>query len=123
MAVQCSGSPEKRQKLSVCVDYMNLNEACPKDNFPLPRIDQIINASAGHGMLSFLDAFSGYHQIHMHPPNAEKTTFITLYGLFYYNVMPFGLKNARETYQRLVTKMFRPLLGKTMEVYIDDMLI
>ena len=73
-------------------------------------------------MLSFLDAFSGYHQIPVHTPNAEKTVFITSHGLFCYNVMPFGLKNVRPTYQRLVTKMFRPLLGKTMEVYIDDML-
>ena len=105
------------------MDYTNLNEACPKDNFPLPRIDQIIDASAGHGMFSFLDAFSGYHQIPMHPLDMEKTAFITPHGLFCYNVMPFGLKNAVATYQRLVTKMFRPLLGKTIEVYIDDMLV
>ena len=59
----------------------------------------------------------------MHPPDAEKTSFITPYSLFYYNVMPFGLKNVGATYQRLVTKMFRPLLGKTMEVYIDDMMV
>ena len=74
-------------------------------------------------MLSFLDAFSGYHQIPMHPPDAEKTSFITPHGLYYYNVMPFGLKNAGATYQRLVTKMFRPLHSNTMEVYIDDMLV
>ena len=88
------------------MDYTDLNDACPKDSFPLPRIDQIVDASAGHVMLSFLDAFSGYHQIPMHPPNAEKTSFITPPGLYCYNVMPFGLKNARPTYQRLVTKMF-----------------
>ena len=115
--------PKKGGKWRVCVDYTDLNEACPKDNFPLPRINQIADASVGHGMLSFLDAFSGYHQIPMHPPDAEKTTFITPHGMFCYNVMPFGLKNVWETYQRLVTKMFRPLLGKTIEVYIDDMLI
>ena len=96
---------------------------CPKDSFPLPRIDHIVDASTGHGMLSFLDAFSGYHQIPMCPPDVEKTSFITPHGLFCYNVMPFELKNVRATYQRLVTKMFRPLLGKNMEVYIDDMLI
>ena len=107
----------------MCVDYTDLNDACPKDSFPLPRIDQIVDASAVHGMLSFLDAFSGYHQIPMYPPGAEKTSFITPHGLFCYNVMPFGLKNVGATYQLLVTKMFRPLLGKTMEVYIDDMLI
>ena len=105
------------------MDYTDLNEACPKDSFPLPRINHIVDASARHGMLSFLDAFSGYHQLPMHLPNAEKRAFITSYELFCYNVMPFGLKNTRATYQRLVTKMFRPLLGKTMEVYIDDMLV
>ena len=105
------------------MDYMDLNDACPKESFPLPRIDQIVDASVGHDMLSFLDAFSGYHQIHMHPPDAEKTSFITPHGLYCYNVMPFGLKNAGATYQRLVTKMFRPLLDSTMEVYIDDMLV
>ena len=107
----------------MCVDYTDLNDACPKDSFPLPRIDQIVHASAGHGMLSFLDAFSGYHQILMYLSDAEKTSFITPHGLFCYNVMPLELKKPGATYQRLVTKMFRPLLGKTMEVYIDDMLI
>ena len=107
--------PKKGGKWRVCVDY-----TCPKDNFPLPRIDHIVNASVRHGMLSFLDAFLGYHQIPMYPSDAEKTSFITPHELFCYNVMPFGLKNVGTTYQRLVTKMFRPLLEKTMEVYIDD---
>ena len=111
------------EKWRVCVDYTDLNEACPKDSFPIPRIDQIVDVSAGHGMLSFLDAFSRYHQIPMHPPDVEKIAFITPHGMFYYNVMSFGLKNARAMYQRLVTKMFRSLLKKTMEVYIDDMLV
>ena len=115
--------PKKWGKWRVCVDYTDLNDACPKDNFPLPRIDHIVDASARHGMLSFLDAFSGYHQIPMHPLGIKKTYFITPHGLFCYNVMPFGLKNARATYQRLVTKMFRPLLEKNMEVYVDDMLV
>ena len=114
---------KKGGKWRVCIDYTDLNDACPKDSFPLPRIDRIIDAPSGHGMLSFLDAFSGYHQIPMYPPDADKTTFITPHGLFCYNVMSFGLKNVEATYQRLVTKMFRPLLGKTMEVYIDDMLV
>ena len=114
---------KKGNKWRVCVDYTDLNDACPKDSFPLPQIDQIVDASAEHGMLSFLDAFLGYHQIPMHSPDAEKTSFITPHGLYCYNVMPFGLKNAGATYQRLVTKMFRSLLGSTMEVYIDDMLV
>ena len=115
--------PKKGNKWRVCVDYTDLNDACPKDSFPLPRINQIVEASVRHGMLSFLDAFSGYHQIPMHLPDAEKTSFITPHGLYCYNVMPFGLKNAGATYQRLVMKLFRPLLGSTMEVYIDDMLV
>ena len=105
------------------MDYTDLNEACPKDSSPLLRIDQIIDASTGHGMLSFLDAFSDYHQIPMHLPDVEKTAFITPYGLYCYNMMPFGLKNAKATYQRLVTKIFWPLIGKTMEVYTNDMLV
>ena len=115
--------PKKGGKWRVFVDYTVLNDAFPKENFPLPHIDQIVDASAGHGMLSFLDAFSGYHQILMYPLDTEKTSFITPHRLFYYNVMPFRLENAGASYQRLVTKMFRPLLGKTMEVYIDDMLV
>ena len=95
--------PKKGGKWRVCVDYTDLNEACLKDSFPLPRIDQIIDASAGHGMLSFLDAFSGYHQIPMHLFDEEKTAFITPHGLYCYNVMSFGLKNVGATYQRLVT--------------------
>ena len=115
--------PKKGNKLRVCVDYTDLNDACPKDNFPLPCINYIVDASARHDMLSFLDVFSGYHKIPMHPSDVEKTSFITPHGLYYYNVMPFSLKNAGATYQRLVTKMFRSLLGSTMEVYIDDMLV
>ena len=114
---------KKGGKWRVCVDYTDPNEACPKDSFPLPRKDQIIDASTGHGILSFLDAFSGYHQIPMHPPNVEKTTFITPHRLYCYNVMPFGLKNSMATYRRLVTKIFRPLIGRTMEVYIGDTLV
>ena len=110
------------------MDYTDLNDAYPKDSFPLPRIDQIVDASAGHDMLSFLDAFSGYHQIPIHPSDKEKCLSSTPpppppHRLYCYNVMPFGLKNAGATYQRLVTKMFQPLLGTTMEVYIINMLV
>ena len=115
--------PKKGGKWRVCVDYTDLNEACPKDSFPLLRIDQIVDATAEHAIMSFLDAFSGYHQIPMHQPNVEKTTFITPHELHCYNVMLFGLKNSGVTYQRMVTKTFQPLIGKFMEVYIDDMLV
>ena len=90
--------PKTGGKWCVCVDYADLNEACPKDSFPLPRIYQTVDATTRHGILSFLEAFSGYHQIPMHPPDAEKTTFIMQHGLYYYNVMSFGLKNAGVTY-------------------------
>ena len=114
---------KKGSKWRVCIDYTDLNEACPKDSFPLPQIDQIVDALTEHGILLFPDAFSGYHQIPMHPPDAEKTTFSTPHMLYCYNVMPFGLKNAGATYQILVTMIFRPLMGKTMEAYIDNMLV
>ncbi|XP_052300414.1 uncharacterized protein LOC127903754 [Citrus sinensis] len=109
-------------KWRMCVDFTDLNKACPKDSFPLPKIDQLVDSTAGHGLLSFMDAFSGYNQIPMYEPDEESTAFITNQGLFCYRVMPFGLKNAGATYQRLVNKVFKPLIGKTMEVYVDDMI-
>ncbi|GFS40353.1 hypothetical protein Acr_00g0068050 [Actinidia rufa] len=115
-------APKKGGKWRVCVDFTDLNKACPKDSFPLPKIDLIVDATSKHELLSFMDAFSGYHQIKMYPPDIEKTSFITERGLYCYKVMPFGLKNAGATYQRLVNKMFNAQIGKTMEVYIDDML-
>ena len=85
-----------------CVDFSDLNKACPKDSFPLPRIDQLVDATAGHELLSFMDAYSGYNQIPMLDRDEEHTSFITDRGLYCYKVMPFGLKNAGATYQRLV---------------------
>ncbi|KAG7559073.1 Aspartic peptidase domain superfamily [Arabidopsis thaliana x Arabidopsis arenosa] len=114
---------KKNGKWRVCVDFTDLNKACPKDSFPLPRIDQLVEATAGNELLSFMDAFSGYNQILMHKNDREKTAFITDQGTFCYKVMPFGLKNAGATYQRLVNRMFADQLGRTMEVYIDDMLV
>ena len=83
--------PNKGGKWRVCVDYIDLNEACLKDSFPLPHIDQIVDVAAGHRLLAFLDAFSGYHHIPMHLPDEEKMTFITPHVLYCYNVMIFGL--------------------------------
>ncbi|KAL5835807.1 hypothetical protein ACOSQ3_015358 [Xanthoceras sorbifolium] len=114
---------KKNGKWRVYIDFTDLNKACPKDSFPLPHIDMMVDATAGHELLSFMDAFSGYNQILMHPDDQEKTSFITERGIFCYKVMPFGLKNAGATYQRLVNKMFATMLGQTMEVYIDDMLV
>ena len=110
-------------KWRMCVDFTDLNKACPKDSFPLPRIDQLVDSTAGHKLLTFMDAFSGYNQIKMAEEDQEKTAFITSQGLYCYKVMPFGLKNARATYQRLVNKMFNKQISRNMEVYVDDMLI
>ncbi|KAL8125842.1 hypothetical protein AgCh_013223 [Apium graveolens] len=110
-------------KWRMCIDFTDLNDACPKDYFPLPRIDTLIDAIAGHEMLSFMDGFSGYNQIKMHKDDIPKVSFITDFGVYCYLVMAFGLKNAGATYQRLVNKIFKDLIGKTMEVYVDDMLV
>ena len=107
----------------MCVDFTDLNKAYLKDSFPLPRIDQLVDSTGGHKLLTFMDAFSGYNQIKMAEEDQEKIAFITSQGLYCYKVMPFGLKNARATYQRLVNKMFSKQIGRNMEVYVDDMLV
>uniref|UniRef100_A0A803QSU0 Reverse transcriptase domain-containing protein n=1 Tax=Cannabis sativa TaxID=3483 RepID=A0A803QSU0_CANSA len=114
--------PKPNGSWRTCVDFTDLNKACPKDSFPLPSIDQLVDATAGHELLSFMDAYSGYNQIPMYEPDQEHTSFITDRCLYCYKVMPFGLINASATYQRLVNMMFADLLGDTMEVYVDDML-
>ena len=110
-------------KWRMCVDFMNLNKACPKDSFPLPRIDQLVDSTARHKLLTFMDAFSGYNQIKMTKEDQEKTAFIMSQGLYCYKIMPFGLKNAGATYHRLVNKMFSKQISRNMEVYVDDMLV
>ena len=110
-------------KWRLCIDFTDINKACPKDSFPLLRIDLIVDATSGHELLSFMDAFSGYNQISMDPGDQEKTSFVTAQGTYCYRVMPFGLKNAGATYQRLVNRMFQKQIGAIMEVYIDDMLV
>ena len=110
-------------KWRMCVDFTDLNKAYPKDCYPLPRIDQLVDSTAGHKLLSFIDTFSGYNQIRMNEADQEKTSFVTSQGLFCYEVMPFRLKNTRATYQRLVNHMFRSQIGRNVEVYVDDMLV
>ncbi|CAL2238121.1 unnamed protein product [Prunus armeniaca] len=106
-----------------CQDYTDLNKACPKDSFPLPRIDQLVDAITGHELLSFMDAYSGYNQIFMDPADSKHTAFMTDCGLYCYNVMPFGLKNVGATYQRLINRIFAKHISNIMEVYVDDMLV
>ena len=114
---------KKTGKWRVCVDFTDLNKACSKDPFPMPRIDQLVDATVGHPWMSFLDAFQGYHQMPLALDDQEKTAFVTFVGNYHYKVMPFGLKNAESTYQRMMTKMFKPQLGRSIEVYIDDMVV
>lgn len=97
----------------MCIDFTDLHKTCPNDSFPLPIIDQLVDATAGYEMLSFIDAYSSYHQIKIHEDDQEKTSFITSRGLYYYEVMPFGLKNIGAMYQRMVNHMFALLLGRT----------
>ena len=110
-------------KWRLCIDFTDVNRACPKDSFPLPRIDLIVDATVGHELLNFMEAFSSYNQISLDPSDQEMTSFVTRQGTYCYRVMPFGLKNAGATYQRLVNKMFQKQIGASIEVYIDDMLV
>src|SRR4051812_22005299 len=109
--------------LQMCVDFTSLNKHCPKDHFPLPRIDQIIDLTAGFKKLSFLDAYSGYNQIRLKIEDQEKTAFITPFGVFCYNTMPFGLKNAGATYQRCMQACLKDQIGCNVQVYVDDIVI
>ena len=111
------------EKWRVSMDFTNLNKACPKDPFPMPQINQLVDATASHPRMSFLDAFQGYHQILLALEDQEKTAFVMPIRNYHYNVMSFGLKNARSTYQRMMTRMFEPQLGKNIEIYIEDMVV
>jgi ribonuclease HI len=114
---------KKNGQIRCCVDFRNLNKACPKDEFPLPNMDLLIDSAAGSAMFSFMDGFSGYNQIRMSPRDAEKTAFRMPIGNFYYTVMPFGLKNAGATYQRTMTAMFHDMIHQEIEDYVDDIVV
>jgi ribonuclease HI len=107
----------------MCVDYTGLNKACPKVPYPLPRIDQIVDSTATCEILSFLDAYSGYHQIKMKESNQLATSFITPFGMYCYITMPFGLRNAGATYQRCMNHVFGEHIDRTVEAYIDDIVV
>ena len=106
-----------------CMDFTNLFKACPKDRFSFPCIDQLMDATLGHQLLSFMNAYSGYNQIPMHILDQEHTSFIIDHGLYCYKVMPFGLKDTGVTYQHLVNMRFKEKISKTMEVYVNDVLV
>jgi len=110
-------------KWKMCIDFTDLHKACAKDFYPLPSIDALVDSASGCKILSFLDAFSGYNQIKMHPRYECKTAFMTELSCYYYTVMPFGLKNAGATYQRLMDRVLAPMIGRNVQVYVDDMVV
>ena len=105
------------------VDFQDLNKASSKDDFPLLHIDILVDNTAGHALLSFMDGFSGYNQIKMALEDMKKSSFITPRGTYCYKVMPFGLKNASATYQCAATTLLHDLIQKEVEVYVDDMIV
>jgi len=108
------------EKWRMCVDFTDLNRACPKDSYPLLRIDTLVDSTARHQLLSFMDTFFGYNQIKLNEADQDKTSFITSQG-FCYKVMLFGLKNTGATYQRLMNRMFAHQIGRNVQVYMDNM--
>ncbi|XP_019057612.1 PREDICTED: uncharacterized protein LOC109116505, partial [Tarenaya hassleriana] len=104
----------------MCIDYRKLNSNTRKDHFPLPFIDQMLERLALHSHFCFLDGYSGFFQIPIHPSDQEKTTFTCPYGTFAYRRMPFGLCNAPATFQRCMTAVFSDLIEDVMEVFMDD---
>ncbi len=107
----------------MCINFTNLNKACPKDRYPLSTIDKVVDSKGDHVVCSLVDATFGYPWIKIDLEDEDKTTFIMDSGVYCYNVMPFGLKNTGATYQRLIDKMFKDLIGKNIEIYINDMII
>ncbi|XP_070011134.1 uncharacterized protein [Nicotiana sylvestris] len=114
---------KKNGKIRVCVDFRDLNNACPKDEFPLPIPELMIDATTGYEAMSFMDGSSGYNQICMAPKDEDLTAFRTPKGIYCYNVIPFGLKNTGATYQRAMQNIFDDLLHKNVEFYVDDLVV
>jgi hypothetical protein len=116
--------PKKNTKvLRMCVDYTGRKKACPKDHFPLPRIDQVIDSMAGLKLLCFLDAYSGYHQIKMKESDQLATSFVTPHGTYCYVTMSFGLKNIGATYQRTMQKCLADQISRSIHAYMDDIAV
>jgi ribonuclease HI len=114
---------KKGEKWRMCVDYTGLNKTCPKVPYPLPRIDQIVDSTAGCETLSFLDAYLGYHQIKMKEFHQLTTSFITPFGMYCYTTMPFGLRNTGATYQRCMNHVFGEHISRMVEAYVDDIVV
>ncbi|KAG9449974.1 hypothetical protein H6P81_009939 [Aristolochia fimbriata] len=114
---------KKTGQIRVCVDFRDQNKACPKDDFPLPITELMVDSTTGHEALSFMDGSSGFNQIRMDPKDEELTAFRTPKGIFCYKVMPFGIKNAGATYQRAMQNIFDDFLHKRVECYVDNLVV
>jgi hypothetical protein len=114
---------KKNKEWRMCVDYTDLNKCCPKDPFGLPRIDEVVDSTAECELLSFLDCYSGYHQIPLEVDDQIKTSFITPFGAYCYTTMSFGLKNAGATYQRAIQACLKKLIPDTVRAYVDDVVV
>jgi hypothetical protein len=114
---------KKSGKWRMCIDFTNLNKACPKDNFPLPQIDKIVDSAAGCEVMSLLDCFSGYHQIYMKEEDKASTSFITPFGTYCFIRMPEGLKNAGSTFSRLTKTVLESQVGRNIFTYVDDIIV
>jgi hypothetical protein len=111
------------RKWRMCIDFTDLNKACPKDEFPLPRIDSLVDAAASSELMSLLDCYSGYHQIWMKKEDEPKTSFITPSGTYCYLRMPEGLKNAGGSFNKMTTKVLHSQIGRNVLTYVDDIIV
>jgi hypothetical protein len=114
---------KKNGQICICVDFRDLNKACPKDDFPILISEILIDSTIGYAIFSFMDGFSCYNQIKMAPEDEELTTFRTPKGIYCYKVMSFGLKNVGATYQHSMTVVLDGLLYEIVECYIDDIIV
>jgi hypothetical protein len=114
---------KKSGKWHMCIDFTSLNKAFPKDNFPLPRIDKIVDSAAGCEVMSLLDFFLGYHQIYMKEEDKASTSFITPFGTYCFIRMPEGLKNTRSTLSRLNKTVLESQMGRNIFTYVDDIVV
>jgi hypothetical protein len=115
--------PKKSSQWRMCIDYNNLNMHCPKDPFPLPCIDQVVDSTAGSVLLCFLNCYSGYHRIALRVSDQDKMAFIMPHDIYCYTAMTFSLKNAGATYQKAIQKCLESQISDNVEAYVDDVVV
>jgi hypothetical protein len=114
---------KKNGEIRLCVHFRNLNKCSKKDNYPLPKMEHLLQRISGAGVMSFLDGFSGYNQISVHPDDQEKTAFTTLWGTFMYTKMPLGLMNVGATFQRAMDITFMGEKDEFVLIYLNDITV